>query len=359
MKRVLSLLAFAAVVLFVNVYIWRTHIFPSLSIDARFAACQNAIGRDGGNSASVVLRSVSRPDDATGYPVRAHAGGVLKVDGYYYWVGQKWLWPTTDISIYRSTNLRDWEYRNDIITEKSSPELRSKHLERPKIIFNKNTGKYVLWMHKDDYNYKEARVAVAISDNIDGNYTYLGSFRPADNESRDMTVYRDDDESGYLVSAAHDNSETVIYRLSNDYTRVDSIVAKLWSGQLREAYTLFKRNGVYFMTTSGATGWNPNQQKFATAPNIAGPWTSLRDFADSNSCRSQGSFVTRIEGSRGAAYLYMADIWNTKALSESKFFVTPLSFPDDRTLAMDCTDFFVLNPIEGTTTTSCALADGK
>ena len=28
---------------------------------------------------------------------------------------------------------------------------------------------------------------------------------------------------------------------------------------------MFKRNGVYFLLTSGATGWSPNQQKYSTA----------------------------------------------------------------------------------------------
>jgi len=358
MKRVLLLLAFAAVLLLVPVYIWRSNIFPALSIDRQFAACEKALSQNRTNAA-VVIRSVSFPFDTTGYLVRSHAGGILKVDDYYYWVGQKWLWPTTDISIYRSKNLRDWEYRNDIITEKSSSEIRSDNLERPKIIYNQTTRKYVLWMHKDNHDYKEAQVAVATSDSIDGNYTYLGSFRPGGNESRDMTLYRDDDGSAYLVSTTHDNSETVIYRLSDDYTTVASTVATLWSGQLREGYTLFKRNGVYFMTSSGATGWNPNQQKFATAANIAGPWTSLQDFGDSKSCKSQGAFALPIRGTRDTAYIYFADIWNTKALSESRYFITPLLFPDDHTLAMDCTDFFVLNPKEGTATENCASAEAK
>ena len=51
-------------------------------------------------------------------------------------------------------------------------------VERPKVLFNRSTGKYVMYVHIDAANYSEGKVGVATSDTIDGQYTYLGSFQP-------------------------------------------------------------------------------------------------------------------------------------------------------------------------------------
>ena len=95
--------------------------------------------------------------------------------------------------------------------------------------------------------------------------------------SRDITVFVDTDGTGYMISAARENYDLHIYRLTADYTGIAALVADPWPGGHREAPALFKRNGVYFMLTSGATGWNPNQQQYATATSIAGPWTAMAE----------------------------------------------------------------------------------
>lgn len=43
----------------------------------------------------------------------------------------------------------------------------------------------------------------------------------------------------------------------------ESKVCTLWSGELREAPVMFKRNGYYYLLTSGCTGWKPNQSSYA------------------------------------------------------------------------------------------------
>jgi hypothetical protein len=73
-------------------------------------------------------------------------------------------------------------------------------IERPKIMFNKKTNKYALWMHIDSANYGEAKIGVATGDSVCGKYTYLRSERPLGFESRDSGVYVDDDGKGYLLT---------------------------------------------------------------------------------------------------------------------------------------------------------------
>ena len=55
-------------------------------------------------------------------------------------------------------------------------------------------------MHIDSSDYKEAKIAVATGDSVCGKYTYLRSERPLGFESRDSSVYVDDDGKGYLLT---------------------------------------------------------------------------------------------------------------------------------------------------------------
>ena len=99
---------------------------------------------------------------------------ILKQGDYYYWFGENRNADNTfrAVSVYRSTDLRTWEFRNNVLTPSAAAELQGANIERPKVIYNASTGRYVMWMHKENgQNYSEARAAVASSATIDGTYT--------------------------------------------------------------------------------------------------------------------------------------------------------------------------------------------
>ena len=274
--------------------------------------------------------------DASGAVLHAHGGGMIKVGSYYYWVGEN-RDGTNLVSAYRSTDLRSWTFRAHILRRDSAPELASANIERPKLLYNAATATYVLWAHKENgVDYSEARVAVATASNVEGPYTYRGSFRPLGYDSRDMTVFNDNG-TGYLISATRVNADLNVYRLTPDFLGVEALVQTLWGGQYREAPALFKRGSVYFLVTSGATGWNPNQAKYATASSIGGSWSALQNFADSTTYDSQSTYVVPVQGSSGTSYLYMGDRWAgawSRPVNESKYVWLPLSFPSSTTLSM-------------------------
>ena len=99
----------------------------------------------------------------------------------------------------RRRTLARWTFRRQVI-QLSNPENFSPRwvLERPKVYYNAKTKKFVMYMHIDDA-YKLARVGVAVSDSVDGDYKYLKSFRPLGQESRDIGQFIDDDGSAYLI----------------------------------------------------------------------------------------------------------------------------------------------------------------
>ncbi|MEU0562389.1 RICIN domain-containing protein [Dactylosporangium sp. NPDC006015] len=291
-------------------------------------------------AATVTVASGGQFRDTAGNVVHAHGGGVLKVGQYYYWFGENRNTDNTfrSVAVYRSTDLRTWEFRNNVLTQSSHAELASANIERPKVIYNSSTGQFVMWMHKESAtDYSEARAAVATSSTVDGAYTYRGSFRPLGHMSRDITLFRDDDGTAYMISAANENADLHVYRLTADYLGVGTLLHRLWQGSWREAPAMFKRNGVYFLLTSGATGWAPNQQKYATATSVAGTWTALQNAGDNTAFGSQTAYVLPVQGSTTTSYLYLGDrwagAWNGR-VNDSQYVWLPLQFPTSTSLSL-------------------------
>jgi len=239
---------------------------------------------DAASAAPISVLNGTQFTTTTGTPIQAHGGGVIKVGPYYYWFGENRNPNSTffAVSCYRSTDLKNWEFRNNVLTANSAAELNPANIERPKVVYNSNTGRYVMWMHwENGVNYGEARAAVASSATVDGNYTYHGSFRPLANTgvvdhgkpgymSRDCTLFVDSDGTGYFISAANENADLHVYRLTFDYMAIDNLVVKLWVGQKREAPAMFKRNGFYFLLFPTNTSLSMSWRNVATIDTATG-----------------------------------------------------------------------------------------
>lgn len=97
--------------------------------------------------------------DTSGNLINVHDGGIIHADGKYHWYGmaarqmsvkeggQK---TTVGVVMYSSTNLYQWDYEGVILecsTEPKHPLNGPMRFERPKIVYNDRTKKYVLWCH--------------------------------------------------------------------------------------------------------------------------------------------------------------------------------------------------------------------
>ena len=121
------------------------------------------------------------PDDR-GQHIQAHGGGIVKLGDTWYWFGEdrsQGLDPARRyVSCYSSKDLAHWTFRNQVMKQADPGDLGVRFvLERPKVFYNAKTKKYVMYMHIDDARYALARVGVAVSDTVDGDYRYLRSFR--------------------------------------------------------------------------------------------------------------------------------------------------------------------------------------
>src|SRR4051812_21318223 len=71
-------------------------------------------------------------------------------------------------------DLVQWTFVNKLLTVQASGDLGpNRVVERPRVIYNDATGKYVMWMHIDSSSYSEAKVGVATSSSVCGTYSYM------------------------------------------------------------------------------------------------------------------------------------------------------------------------------------------
>jgi hypothetical protein len=291
----------------------------------------------GALAAFTVRAQVIRPGepwlDNRGQQIQAHGGGMFLWKGIYYWFGEDRS-PSNDpdkrfVACYSSKDLVHWTFRRQVVAW-TDPENLGPHwvLERPKVFHNPRTGKFVLYAHLDDAHYKVARVAVAVSDRIDGDYHYVKSFRPLDRESRDIGQFVDDDGAAYLIFESRPIKGFFIAKLSQDYLSVVQQVA-LVEAPL-EGGALVHFHGLYYAIGSHMTGWRPNPNVYATSPTLSGPWSSFRDIAppETNTYNSQSTMLLKVVGSKQTAVIFMADQWRPQQLWDSRYLWMPVEIGD-------------------------------
>ncbi|KNG91173.1 glycosyl hydrolase family 43 protein [Aspergillus nomiae NRRL 13137] len=281
---------------------------------------------------------------STNQHVQAHGGGIIEVDSTYYWIGENKLDGSAfqSVNCYSSKNLVEWTFVGELLSRQSSGDLGPDRIvERPKVIYNDATSKYVLWMHIDSSDYGEAKTGVATSSSVCGTYEYLGSFQPLGYQSRDMGLYKDDDGTGYLLTEDRPNGLR-INKLTDDFTNVTETI-HLFAEHV-EAPALYKQDGVYFFFGSQLTGWSNNDNKYVTATNLSGPWTDWEDFAPSgaNTFESQTTFILGV----GDSVMYMGDRWDSSNLMRSTYIWLPLTI-EGTTATLNNETAWVL-PLDGT-----------
>jgi hypothetical protein len=289
--------------------------------------------------------------DTAGNRIEAHGAGLIYTDNAWYWIGEDKSANSGGfkaVNCYRSTDLSHWEFRHPIITRQTSADLAAadRIIERPKVIYNDTTHKYVMWLHWEGMNYGTAEAGVFTSDSVDGDYTQVRHLRPNDNMSRDDTLFKDDDGKAYFLSAANNNADSALYELSADYTNITRQIATLWAGSYREAPAIMKADGTYFIINSAATNWDPNQQKYATASAMNGPWSSLSNLGDAQGFDTQTAFIIPVKGTKTTTYIYAGDRWQDPDLKSSKYIWLPIKL-NGKKLTMDNHDSWQLNVTTG------------
>lgn len=319
--------------------------------------------------------------------INAHGGGMLYHKGTYYWFGEQKAENTNNalvgVTCYSSADLFNWKNEGialRVSNDSASPITKGCIIERPKVIYNKRTGKFVMHFHLELKNkgYDAAQVGIATSNNVIGPYRLISNDRvnaekwplnitpeqknskvkPEDFDkwwspqwmeavrdglfvrrdyrkgqmSRDMTLFVDDDEKAYHIYSSEENLTIHIAELTDDYSAHSGKYIRIEPGGHNEALAIFKKNGKYHMITSGCTGWAPNAARLLTADEIMGQWTLHPNpciGADSEfTFHSQSTFIFPVIGKKDA-YIFMADRWRPENPIDGRYVWLPILFENN------------------------------
>ena len=267
--------------------------------------------------------------DNNGVHINAHGGGMLYHNDKYYWYGEhkiegrKGNSAQVGVHCYSSTDLYNWTDAGIVLPVSDDPDsdiVNGCIIERPKVIYNEKTKKFVMWFHLElkGQGYKAARSAVAVCDSPTGKFTYLKSLRPNNQMARDMTLFVDDDKKAYHIFASEENQTLQISLLTEDYLSPSGKYERFFEGRYIEAPAICKRKNKYYFIGSGCTGWAPNAARSAVADSIFGPWKEL-----GNPCKGlnphvnlgpdktfgdQSTYILPVAGKNGA-YIAQFDRW--------------------------------------------------
>lgn len=333
--------------------------------------------------------------DNNGVHLNAHAAGVLFHDGVYYLYGEHKQEGETigkiAVHCYSSKDLYNWKDEGASLMASEDPASEISAgciIERPKVIYNAKTKKYVMWFHLEIKNQlrKTGKSGVAISDKPTGPFTYLHSERPdaghwpmnvTDEQkaslqeaqkligssfvgsphpdrakqpfmardfsggqiAKDMTLFVDDDGKAYHVFSSEENSTLHISELSNDYLSHTGKWTRVFEYLWHEAPAICKHDGRYWMLSSNCTGWCPNTARSAVANSIWGPWEDLgnpcvgptpkRQLGPQLAFGGQSTYILPVNGLKGA-FIAMFDTWRPENQLNSGYVWLPITFEKDR-----------------------------
>ncbi len=265
--------------------------------------------------------------DTDGKRIQAHGGSVIFIDGTYYWYGENKEKTTGENDIwhygvrcYSSKDLYNWEDKGIIISPEPDDVNSSLHptskMDRPHIVYNKTTEKYVCWLKIMNDKTQEQTETVLVAENFLGPYTKVKEgLKPLGMNAGDFDLAVAEDGKGYyFFERVH--SETICADLTSDYTDVTGYYSthfpEKYPPYVREATAHFMRKGKHYLITSGTTAYLPNPSQVAIADSWHGPYTVLKnphrfDSSDT-SFHSQISSVFKVEGKKDL-YIAMADRW--------------------------------------------------
>ena len=103
-----------------------------------------------------------------------------------------------------TTDFKTWTNKGIMLnyvnlTDMALGKEGSLNVERPKVLYNNHTQKFVMWMTIDNEDRNLALAGVATSDFADGPFTFVRSLYPDGNKTRDQTLFQDSDGNAYLI----------------------------------------------------------------------------------------------------------------------------------------------------------------
>jgi hypothetical protein len=285
--------------------------------------------------------------DVEGHAVDAHDGDLALFGSRYFLYGTSYDCgyglkvngtPFCGFKVYSSPDLVHWTDRGPLFDASTGTWQRrcappTFGCYRPHVVYNARTERYVLWVNGYDnrsgyHVFTSRHPAGPFEEEAEPTLRHLGAGPGFNNGDFDLFV--DADGSGYIaytdISRRH---AQVVERLDDTYTTGTGEAADV--GAIRsEGPSLFRRGATYYLVYGNTCPYCAARTEYRTASGPLGPWSATTTIS-ANSCQGQPAFVAPIPTTSGTAYLYGADLWNSRRPNQAlaNYFWAPLSFAAD------------------------------
>lgn len=262
--------------------------------------------------------------DTEGKRIQAHGASMFTQNDTFYWYGENKEFTTPGSGIwhygircYSSQDLYNWKDEGIIVKpdleDKTSPLHPSSYMDRPHILYNENTKKYVCWVKFAGGNEDEHFFTILIAEQLLGPYEMaVKSLFPMGSTVGDYDLKMDPETKKAYLFAETDVNKVTSYTLTDDYLGVCEEKHEHLINRYREGITHFVRNGKHYLITSGRTGYIPNPSETAVSDHWHGPYEvqgnpHVND-VDQASFNSQISCIFK-HPKVDDLYIAMADRW--------------------------------------------------
>ncbi|KAL4864560.1 hypothetical protein BDV12DRAFT_175987 [Aspergillus spectabilis] len=307
--------------------------------------------------------------DTEGNLVNAHAGCVYfdKESSKFWLFGEYKIEGQEEgggVTVYSSDDLGTWEPHGLALEPiEGHPYISTEHIiQRPKVTYSEEAGKYHLWWHADNSTYGWLLQGFATADNIAGPYEFVDAVAPLGNWSQDFGLFTDrKDGRSYALYSNGDRLEgrdVYLTSFNKNVSELEEVVYR-WDKFDLEAPTIIQTDHSYWALMSHKTGYRPNNVVAFRADSLSGPWSQpfIVSPLNKRTFNSQSGFSLRIDGTKKTTYLYLGDQWDSNSLWESRYIWLPMDIDEQKkTLEVQWHDVYDLNvktgeyrPIRGKT----------
>ncbi|NMM94422.1 family 43 glycosylhydrolase [Bifidobacterium oedipodis] len=271
--------------------------------------------------------------DTDGNVAQLHSLGVQRFGDRWYAYGENKVKGNRfqGVMCYSTTDFDTWQSHGIVLDVQPDGALSADMIgERPKVLHCPSTGKYVMIIHAESPDYQYAHLGFAIGDSPVGPFEFRYTLQWKGYISRDIGVFQDKDGSGYVMSEDRAHG-CHIYKLADDYLSIVEDVACERATDYRfgvEAPTIVRKGDTYYWFGSLLTGWFTNDNVYATASDLHGPWSEWKLFAPkgSHTWDSQTDIVIPLDEDEynSEHFLFIGDRWNKDDLGNSYMVQLPI-----------------------------------
>ncbi|MGM9552207.1 MAG: RICIN domain-containing protein [Clostridia bacterium] len=246
-------------------------------------------------STNLDVSDVKRPNtlrDNDGTYYHFQQWGIDGVSGF----GRVMMQTSTDDVTY--TEWKEVLRYDEILAHETCQNFTQCRFESVNFVYNSKADKFAFIAHFEaDGGYGTAMISLATMSPDDERMVFHGAYRPEGDDCRDLNVFVDEDSSGYIIAAANNNANLAIYKLSEDWSEIEGRLCYVSQYKWRELPSVLKKDGVYYLFSSGTAGWYPTQGMFSTAKDMGGPWSELKYVGNTTTFSAQsGTMFTLHEG---------------------------------------------------------------